>query len=224
MSATPLPAVVVDTGPNPGASVIWMHGLGDTGHGWSQAVPELALPRALAVRFLFPHAPSMPVSINQGMVMPGWYDLRTSDVTAHYDLAGVRASSERVEALVAAERARGVPSSRIVLAGFSQGGAIALYAGLRHRERLGGIVALSTYVVDPDALADQASPVNRDVPIFMAHGTHDPMIAYATAEASRRVLEANGWSVEWHAYRMEHGATQEEIRSVGAFLVRVLAT
>ena len=222
MAAPLLPAVVVDTGPSPDASVIWLHGLGDTGHGWSQAVPELALPSTLGVRFLFPHAPSMPVTINQGYVMPAWYDLRAADVNARADVPGVRASRERIEALIAAERARGVPASRIVLAGFSQGGVIALYAGLRHAERLAGIVGLSTYLVDPAALVTEASAANRDVPILMAHGTEDPVIRYEWAEASRRALEQAGWKVEWHAYRMEHGATQDEMRKVGAFVVRVL--
>ena len=222
MNAQLLPAVVIDTAPNPDASVIWLHGLGDTGHGWSAAVPELALPSSLRVRFLFPHAPSMPVTINQGYVMPAWYDLRAADVNARADVAGVRASRARIEALIAAEEARGVKARRIVLAGFSQGGVIALYAGLRHPERLAGIVGLSTYVVDPESLAGEASPANRDVPIFMAHGTQDPVIRFEWAEASKRVLEAGGWTVEWHAYRMEHSATQDELRKVGAFLVRVL--
>jgi len=222
MSEPLLPAVVVDTGPNPDASVIWLHGLGDTGHGWSAAAPELALPKSLAVRFLFPHAPTMPVTINQGFVMPAWYDLRAADVNARADVAGVRASRERIDALIAAERARGVKANRIVLAGFSQGGVIAIYAGLRHPERLGGVVGLSTYVVDPDSLPREASAANRDVPVFMAHGTEDPVIRFAWAEASRRVLEANGWKVEWHAYRMEHSANQDELRKVGAFITRVL--
>lgn len=223
MTSTPLlPAVTIDTGARPDASVIWLHGLGDTGHGWSQAVPELALPPTLAVRFLFPHAPSMPVTINQGYVMPAWYDLRAADVNARADVAGVRASRERIEALIAAERARGVPASRIVLVGFSQGGVVALYTGLRHAERLAGLVGLSTYVVDPGSLAIESSAANRDVPILMAHGTDDPVIRFEWAEASRRALEAAGWKVEWHAYRMEHGATQDEMRKVGAFIVRAL--
>ncbi|MEO8487583.1 MAG: alpha/beta fold hydrolase [Betaproteobacteria bacterium] len=218
-----LPGVVVDTGTNPDASVIWLHGLGDTGHGWSQAVPELALPSSLRVRFLFPHAPSIPVTINQGAVMPAWYDLRAADVNARADVAGVRASRDRIETLIAAERARGIAASRIALVGFSQGGVIALYAGLRHAERIAGIAGLSTYLVDPDAFAAEASSANRDVPILMAHGTEDPVIRYAWAEASRRALEENGWKVEWHAYRMEHGANADEMRKVGAFLARVLA-
>jgi phospholipase/carboxylesterase len=224
MSSPLLPAVVVDTAPDPDASVIWMHGLGDTGHGWSQVVPELGLPPTSRVRFLFPHAPSMPVTINQGYVMPAWYDVRAADFGARADVAGVRASRDRIEAMIAAERARGVAASRIVLAGFSQGGAIALYTGVRHAERLAGIVALSTYVVDPPSLATQASPANRDVPILMAHGTRDPVIPIALAEASRDALVSGGWRVEWHAFAMEHSAVLEEIRVVGAFLVRVLGS
>ena len=222
MTAPLLPSVVVDTGKDPQASVLWLHGLGDTGHGWSQAVPELGLPRSLAVRFVFPHAPSMPVTINQGYVMPAWYDVRAADFSSRADIAGVRASRDRLEALIAAERARGVPASRIVLAGFSQGGVVALYTGLRHAERLAGIVALSTYLADPNAFATEASAANRDVPILMAHGTADPVIPIALADASRKALEAGGWRVEWHDYAMEHSATIEELRVVGAFLARVL--
>lgn len=218
-----LPAVIVDTASNPDASVIWMHGLGDTGHGWSGVVSELGLPASLAVRFLFPHAPSMPVTINQGYVMPAWYDVRSANFGSRADVDGVRASRDRIEAMIAAERARGVAASRIVLAGFSQGGAIAIYTALRHRERLAGIVALSTYLVDAASLATEASPANRGLPIVMAHGTRDPVIPIALAEASRDALVSAGWQVEWHAYTMEHSAVLEEIRVVGAFLARVLA-
>lgn len=223
MNATLLPAVVVDTAANPDASVIWMHGLGDTGDGWSGVVPELALPASLRVRFLFPHAPSIPVTINQGYVMPAWYDVRSADFGSRADVDGVRASRDRIEAMVAAERARGVASSRIVLAGFSQGGVIALYTGLRHAERLAGLVGLSTYLVDPGSLGAEASGANRGVPILMAHGLRDPVVRYEWAEASRAALEQAGWKVEWHAYPMEHEATHAEIRAVGEFLARVLA-
>lgn len=222
MNAPTLPAVVVDTGPSPDASVIWMHGLGDTGHGWSEVVRELGLPASLRARFLFPHAPSMPVTLNQGYVMPAWYDIRAADFQSRADLAGVRASRDRIEALIAAEKARGVKANRVVLAGFSQGGVIALYTGLRHAERMAGIVALSTYVADPATFTAEASVANRDVPIFMAHGTRDPVLPFALGEASRRALEAGGWKVEWHHYEMEHSAVLEEIRAVGAFLARVL--
>ncbi|MFO1396680.1 MAG: alpha/beta hydrolase-fold protein [Burkholderiales bacterium] len=218
-----LPAIEIETAPEPTATVIWMHGLGDDGTGWSQVVPALGLPASLAARFLFPHAPMMPVSINNGYVMRAWYDVRDADLHARADLPGTRRSQAQIEALIDRERTRGIADGRIVLAGFSQGGAIALYAGLRHTARLAGIVALSTYLIDGESLAAEASPANRDVPIFMAHGTHDPVVRLAWAEASRAALVAGGWSVDWHTYPMEHSAVLEEIAAVGAFLRRVLA-
>ncbi|HEY5863227.1 MAG TPA: alpha/beta fold hydrolase, partial [Casimicrobiaceae bacterium] len=148
-----LPAIEIETGPSPSASVIWMHGLGDDGHGWSEVVPALRMPPTLPTRFLFPHAPVMPVTINNGYAMRAWYDIRENDFNNRADLAGVKRSQQQVEVLIAHEQARDIPASRIVLAGFSQGGAIALYAGLRHPQRLAGIVALSTYLIAPDALA-----------------------------------------------------------------------
>lgn len=218
-----LPAVEIETAPNPTASVIWLHGLGDDGHGWSQVVPGLRMSTTPGVRFVFPHAPKMPVAINNGYVMPAWYDIREANLNERADIAGVRRSQQQLEALVAREKTRGVPASRIVLAGFSQGGAIALYTGLRYPERLAGIAALSTYVVDAPNLVAEASPMNRDLPIFMGHGTHDPVVALAWAEASRKTLEAGGWKVEWHTYAMEHSASPEEIVDIAAFLRRVLA-
>ena len=217
-----LPAVEINPGTAPNAEVIWMHGLGDDGHGWSDAVPSLALPATMAVRFLFPHAPTMPVAINNGYVMRAWYDIRDADLHARADLAGVRRSQAQVEALIMREKQRGIPASRIVLAGFSQGGAIALYTGLRHTERLAGIVALSTYLIDANNLVAEAAPTNRDLPIFMAHGTHDPVVRFAWAEASRQALVEGGWSVEWHAYPMEHSAVLDELAAVGVFLRKVL--
>ena len=148
----------------------------------------------------------MPVSINNGYVMRAWYDIREADLNARADLAGVRKSQAQLEALIARERRAASRDARIVLAGFSQGGAIALYAGLRHPQRLAGIVALSTYLIDAAGLATEAAPANRDVPIFMAHGTLDPVVRFAWAEASREALAAAGWHVEWHAYPMEHSA------------------
>ena len=218
-----LPAIEIETAPNPDASVIWMHGLGDDGSGWSQVVPALGLPPAMAVRFVFPHAPTMPVSINNGYVMRAWYDIREADLNSRADLPGVWRSQAHVEALIARENVRGVADRRIVLAGFSQGGALALYAGLRHGHRLAGIVALSTYLIDAPNLAREAAAANRDVPIFMAHGTHDPVVRYAWAQASRDALQAAGWRVEWHAYPMEHQAVLEEIAAGGSFLERALA-
>ena len=222
MSQDLLEAIEIETAHAPDATVIWMHGLGDDGRGWSEVVPALGLPAALRVRFLFPHAPPMPVSINQGLRMRAWYDVRAANITERADLDGVRRSQQAIEALIEHEAARGISPARIVLAGFSQGGAIALFAGLRHPQRLAGIVALSTYLVGPDILAAEAAVANRDVPIFMAHGTRDPVVQFAWGQASRRALEAGGWKVEWHDYPMEHSAVIEEIVAAGTFIARVL--
>jgi len=222
MTSELLPAIQIETGPNPDATVIWLHGLGDDGNGWSQVVGALGLPRARAVRFLFPHAPVMPVTINNGMTMRAWYDIREANLNSRADLAGVRQSQAHVEAMIAREVARGVPARRIVLAGFSQGGAVALYTGLRHPARLAGIVALSTYLIDGPALATEASTANRDIPIFMAHGTQDPVVAFTWADMSRRALVDGGWNVEWHQYPMAHAAVLEEVVACGKFLTAVL--
>jgi phospholipase/carboxylesterase len=213
-----LPAIAIDTGPNPDAAVIWLHGLGDDGNGWSQVVGALGLPSTLSVRFVFPHAPEMPVTINNGMKMRAWYDFKDADFSSRADLAGVRKSQAHVEALIAREVGRGIAPRRIVLAGFSQGGAIALYAGLRHPARLAGIVALSTYLIAGPSLAVEAAPANRDVPIFMAHGTQDPVVRFAWAEMSSRALIEGGWHVDWRTYPMAHAAVLEEIVAVGKFI------
>ena len=159
-----LPAIEVETAPKPDASVIWLHGLGDTGDGWSQVVPGLALPKSMRVRFVFPHAPKMAVAINNGYVMPAWYDIREANLSERADVAGVQRSQAQLAALMARENARGVDDARIVLAGFSQGGAVALYTGLRYPKRIAGIVALSTYLVSANALASESSAANRGVP------------------------------------------------------------
>jgi phospholipase/carboxylesterase len=218
-----LPAVEIETAPEPDAAVIFLHGLGDDGHGWSDVVPALGLPPAMRVRVLFPHAPEMAVTINGGYVMPAWYDLVDADFNARADMAGVRTSRTHVDHLIARERKRGIAHQRIVLGGFSQGGAVALYAGLRHPVRLAGVVALSTYLVDAASLAEEAAPANRDVPVFMAHGSEDEVVRYHWGEASRLALERSGWSVAWHRYAMGHGANADEIAAVGRFIVQVLA-
>ena len=217
-----LDAIEIETGRNPDAAIIWMHGLGDDGRGWSEVVPALGLPRGLAVRFLFPHAPVMPVTINNGMQMRAWYDIRQTNLNDRADLEGVRRSQAHVDRLLAREAARGIVPRRTLLAGFSQGGAIALYAGVRSAERLAGIVALSTYVIGAERLQAEASPANRDVPIFMAHGTYDQVVQFAWAEHSRDALLAGGWPVEWHVYPIEHSAAIEEIVAAGEFITRVL--
>jgi phospholipase/carboxylesterase len=197
-----------------------MHGLGADGNDFAPLADELSLP--VAVRYIFPHAPMMPVSINNGYVMRAWYDISDAAIRRE-DEAGVRASQESVEVLLAREKSRGIGAGRIVLAGFSQGGAIALQAGLRHAERLAGIMALSTYVPLADKLAAEANPANSDVPIFMAHGTADPMIAFARAQAARDLLLLQGYAVEWHEYRMQHAVCPQEIADIGSWLRRVLA-
>ena len=224
MSTDLLPSIEIETAPDPDAVAIWLHGLGDDGSGWSEIVSALKLPSTPRVRFLFPHAPVMPVTINRGYPMRAWYDIRENDFNEPADISGVKQSQAQVEALISREKARGIAAGRIVLAGFSQGGAIALYAGLRHAERLAAIVALSTYVIAPDTLASEATEANRDVPIFMAHGTQDPVVQFRWAQASRDVLVAAGYSVDWHSYPMPHSAVPEEIDAISHFLTRVLGT
>lgn len=212
----------VETGARPTAAVIWLHGLGADGHDFEPIVPELELPEALPVRFVFPHAPPQPVTINGGAVMRAWYDVYSLGGVRREDDAGVRRSQASVEALVARERARGVPAARIVLAGFSQGGAIALQTGLRHPERLAGIMALSTYLPLASTLAAEASAANRAVSIFMAHGLHDSLIPIERARLSRDTLRTAGYDVEWHEYPMEHAVCAEEIAAIAAWLRRAL--
>ena len=219
MSADLLETLEIETAPRPQASVIWMHGLGADGNDFAPLADEIDLP--VGVRYIFPHAPMMPVSINGGYVMRAWYDISDAAIRRE-DEAGVRASQRSVEALIAREKARGIAANRIVLAGFSQGGAIALHTGLRHAERLAGIMALSTYVPLADKLAAEASPANRDAPIFMAHGTHDPMISVARAKESRDLLLQLDYKIEWHEYRMEHSVCPQELADLGEWLRRVL--
>src|SRR5439155_1179674 len=217
-----LPTLELETGRPSTASVIWLHGLGADGHDFEPIVPELDLPDAPAVRFVFPHAPTQPVTINGGAVMRAWYDVYALEGVRREDAAGIRASQASVEELIAREKARGIPAARLVLAGFSQGGAIALHTGLRHPERLPGIMALSTYLPLASSLAAEASAANRGVPIFMAHGLYDPLIPIERAQMSRKLLESAGYRVEWHEYPMEHSVCAEEIADVSAWLQRAL--
>jgi phospholipase/carboxylesterase len=219
-----LDALEVHTAPSPTAAVIWMHGLGADGHDFVDVVPVLGLPATLALRFVFPHAPMQPVTINSGMVMRAWYDVVPDGGGGRReDGPGIRASQRHVEALVAREQARGVPAARLVLAGFSQGGAMALQTGLRYPERLAGVMALSCYLPLAGQAGAEASPANRDVPIFLAHGSHDPMIPLARATRARETLTALGYPVEWHEYPMPHAVCDAEIRDIGAWLTRILA-
>ena len=216
--------IEIETGPNPTASIVILHGLGADGSDFVPVAHELDLSPVGTVRFVFPHAPVRPVTINGGYVMPAWYDIFSLEGQApREDEAGLRQSQALVEALLAKEKTRGVPARRIVLAGFSQGCAMTLMTGLRHAERLAGLVCLSGYL--PLAAKAQAErhPINQDVPIFMAHGTLDPMIAIARARASRDALAKLGHPVEWHEYPMPHSVAAEEIADLEAWLRRVLA-
>jgi phospholipase/carboxylesterase len=217
-----LDAIQLETGRDPERSIIWLHGLGADGRDFVPIVGELDLPAA-PIRFVFPHAPVQAVTINNGMRMRAWYDIVADDLARREDERGLRASQGLVEALIARERERGIAAARIVLAGFSQGGAISLQTGLRHAERLAGIMALSTYVPIAATLEAERNPANAGVPIFMAHGTQDPIIPLANARRSHELLQRLGYPVEWHEYAMPHSVSPHELRDIGAWLQRVLA-
>jgi len=211
-----LDAIEMETGRNPTASVIWLHGLGADGNDFAPIVPALQLPKT-AIRFVFPHAPVQPVTINGGMRMRAWYDISDGAIRRE-DEGGVRASQKLIEALIARESERGTSAERLVLAGFSQGGAIALQTGLRHRQRIAGVMALSTYLPIADKFADEASGENHDAPIFMAHGSYDPVIPLERAERSRDILQSLGYKIEWREYPMPHSVCPEEVADIGAWL------
>ena len=209
-----------ETGPQPSWSILWLHGLGADGHDFVPIVPELLRRGWPALRFVFPHAPVRPVTINNGVPMRAWYDIVDIDLANRADEAGVNQSVEQVEALVAREVERGVPRSRIILAGFSQGGAVTLAAGLRSADPLGGLVALSTYVPSaPKARAAMAKGAGRQ-PVFMAHGSQDPVVPFQAGQQSAALLRELGFEVEWHAYPMPHSVCAEEIRDLGDWLAR----
>ncbi len=214
--------IELQTAPRPDAAVIWLHGLGADGHDLAAIVPELGLPRALAVHFVFPHAPFRPVTINAGQVMRAWYDIELTDTGFNQKLSHIRESEAIVRGLIEAEIARGIPPERVVLGGFSQGGAIALFTGLRFPKRLGGILVLSAPVPFAGNLMGQAEQVNREVPIFMAHGAYDGIIPFATAQAARNLLTAGGASIDWHEYPMEHSICPTEIKDISRWLVERL--
>ena len=217
MTTELLPAIEIDTAPHPAHSVIWMHGLGADGNDFVPIIGDLRL-SAVAVRFIFPHAPTRPVTINGGYVMRAWYDIGYEDLSLKEDEKGVRASQAAIEALVDREHSRGVAHDKIVLAGFSQGGAIALQTALRYAHRLAGVVALSTYLPLPDKIEAERQLSNHNTPIFMAHGTEDPIVPLKLAQASCSRLINLGYPVQWHEYDMPHSVCPEEIAQIGAFL------
>jgi len=216
-------AVVLASATPATASVIWLHGLGADGHDFVPIVPELRLPASLAVRFVFPHAPMRPVTINNGMRMRAWYDIKDLSASGVPDEAGIRDSAAILAKFIQRERDAGIEARRIVIAGFSQGGAIALHAALRHPERLAGVMALSAYIPLRSALAAEAASANRDIPILMCHGRFDPMIPITRAITGRETLLGLNFKVEWHEYEMPHSVCEEEIRHIAGFLQRVLA-
>jgi phospholipase/carboxylesterase len=207
----PLPCIEKTTGPNPRHAVIWLHGLGADGNDFLPIVPELVDPKWPPLRFVFPHAPVRPITINGGMAMRAWYDISGQEIAQRQDETGIRSSIVLLEELIAREIARGIATENIFLAGFSQGGAIVLAGGIRHAQRLGGIVALSTYLPMAEKTDAEASTANRAAPIFMAHGMLDPTISHALGEMSRDYLVQRGYAVAWHAYPMAHQVCMEEI-------------
>ncbi len=214
--------VEVETGANPGGTVIWLHGLGADGHDFEALVPELRLPASLPLRFVFPHAPVRPITINGGMEMRAWYDIVSLDKEGRADEAGIRASSALVDGLVERERQRGIENSKIVIAGFSQGGAIALHNVLRSPLKLCGLMALSSYLplrdtIDTD-VADNPHTSDLSVPVFIGHGTSDPMVAYEGGRDSADVLKSLGYQVEWHEYPMGHSVCAQEIADISDWL------
>ena len=220
-----LETIEIETGEIPAASIIWMHGLGADGNDFVPIVQELDLTGMPSIRFVFPHAPMRAVTINNGCVMRAWYDVSCGDLEGNSrraDEKGVRASQTAIGSLIAREVARGMASENIVLAGFSQGGAIALQTGLRYPQRLAGIMALSTYLPLAESLPREAAAANAKTPIFMAHGTHDPVVPYAMGSGSHQLLGQTGYNAEWHAYPTQHSVCLEEVRDISAWLRKIL--
>ncbi|MBD8540998.1 alpha/beta hydrolase [Oxalobacteraceae sp. CFBP 8761] len=215
--------IEIETAPNPTIAVVWLHGLGADGNDFVPLVRELDLTGLPGIRFVFPHANTMPVTINGGYVMRSWYDIVATDLTRREDEGGLRASQLQVEALIAREKARGIPASRIILAGFSQGCAMTLQTGLRHPEKLAGMLCLSGYLPLSSVAGTERSEASLGTPIFMAHGVQDPVVPFARAEESRKVVEALGYQVEWHAYPMQHTLCLEEVQDISKWIRKVVA-
>lgn len=214
-----LPAIEIATGDAPEFTVIWLHGLGADGHDFAPIVPELGLPETPAVRFIFPHAPAMPVTCNGGYVMPAWYDIVSLEPhSRQVDAAGLLRSRDAVRALIARENARGIPSRNIVLAGFSQGGAVAYVTALTHPEPLAGLIALSTYLPLPQVIVDEATAANAQLPILAAHGRFDDVVSPALGMQARDFLSGRGYRIDWREYPMPHAVCDEEIADIGAWL------
>lgn len=220
-----LDAIELATGDNPVASVIWLHGLGADGSDFVPVVSELGLPENLPVRFIFPHAPAIPITCNNGYVMRGWYDIIHFDqINREADSFGVVRSVEAIRQLIRHENERGIPSDRIILAGFSQGGAIAYTAGLTHPEKLAGIVALSTYIPAPELIEEDLAEANKSTPIFAGHGGMDPIVPVTLGKAAYEKLAVAGYPISWHTYPMQHSVCMPEIVAIGEFIQNCLTS
>jgi len=217
-----LETIEVETKPKPNAAVIWLHGLGADGHDFEPIVPEIVRPGERAWRFVFPNAPVRPVTLNGGMAMRAWYDLKGLDRRAAEDAAGFRDTDALVRQLIAKEGARGIPANRVVLAGFSQGGAVSLYTAPRYPDKLAGVLALSCYLPRESTFLAERAPANDATPIFMAHGRADTVLTMSLGTQSRDFLKAQGYAVEWHDYPMAHAVCPAEIADIREFLFRIL--
>ncbi len=223
MHVHPLEKVVVETGENPDASLIWLHGLGADGHDFEPIVPQLGLRQDLRLRFVFPNAPAIPVSINGGYIMPAWYDIRPTAHGLEHDKEGILRSARQIQLLIEQQEMHDIRPQRIILAGFSQGAAMALYCGLRQPRPLAGIIALSGYLLRPKHLQEEIRPEARATPIFLAHGKEDPVVPFDLGVLTRRRLAEAGCRVEWHAYPVGHRVCDEEIRDLGRWINAILA-
>lgn len=219
-----LETITIETGEKPDAAIIWLHGLGANGHDFVPIVEQLPLPDELAIRFIFPNAPMRPITINQGYTMPGWYDLYSLEKGGKEDREGIIETSQTISQLCRSQQELGISSQHIILAGFSQGGAIALHCGLRYSDKLAGIMALSTYLCLPETLSQELSPHANSTPLFMAHGRQDDVLAYDFASSGRDTLITNNINVNWHAYDMAHSVSPEEITDIGNWIVSCLQT
>ena len=219
-----LDCVELETGDNPIGAVVWLHGLGASGNDFPPVVPYLGIPADKPLRFVFPHAPTIPVSINMNMVMPAWYDIRDMDLEHRADEEGVRQSEAAIRKLIAREVERGIPTEKIILAGFSQGGAVATHTALRFQEKLAGLIALSTYLVCGDSLDAEAQDINKTLPVFQGHGSQDPMVPFKNGQALCATLEDLGHAVEFHDYPMQHEVVMEEIEAIGEFIRRCITS
>lgn len=222
MTQENLPYVEVNPTAEHKATVIWLHGLGDSGNGFAPIVPELQLDESLGIRFVFPHAPVRPVTINNSMPMRAWYDIKTLDFNSRADVTGVEESATQVEQLIEQEMAKGIPNNKIVVAGFSQGGVIALHIATRAKTTFAGVMALSTYMCEADKLSESKTDANLKTPILMCHGQQDEVVPMFLGHAAYKSLEANGFNATWHEYTMQHNVCVPEINDISAWLKTVL--